>query len=63
MTWLLSPQEITSVAQAHRNSRDNFVQDEAIKAINDRINKKSTIVDGKVTLSVDLGTKTLGKIA
>lgn len=54
---LLSPNEITSVAQAHRNMRDSFVQDEAIRAINDRINNESTIIDGKVTISVDLGTK------
>ena len=54
---LLSPEEITSVAQAHRNMRDGFVKDEAIKAINDRISKESTIIDGKVSISVDLGTK------
>ncbi|MEA4871519.1 MAG: AAA family ATPase [Synergistaceae bacterium] len=54
---LLSPEEITSVAQAHRNMRDGFVSDEAIKAINKRISKESTIIEGKVTISVDLGTK------
>lgn len=54
---LLSPEEITSVAQAHRNMRDGFVDDTAIKAINDRISKESTIIDGKVSISVDLGTK------
>lgn len=54
---LLSPEEITSVAQAHRNMRDGFVSDEAIKAINERISKESTIIDGKVSISVDLGTK------
>ena len=54
---LLSPEEITSVAQAHRNMRDGFVGDEAIKAINERISKESTIIDGKVSISVDLGTK------
>ena len=54
---LLSPEEITSVAQAHRNMRDGFVSNEAIKAINDRISKESTIIDGKVSISVDLGTK------
>lgn len=54
---LLSPQEITSVAQAHRNIRDEFINDEAIKTINERIGRESTIIDGKVSLSVDLGTK------
>ena len=54
---LLSPEEITSVAQAHRYMRDSFVSDEAIKTINNRISKESTIIDGKVSISVDLGTK------
>jgi len=54
---LLSPEEITSIAQAHRNMRDGFISDEAIKAINNRISKESTIIDGKVSISVDLGTK------
>lgn len=54
---LLSAEEITSVAQAHRNMRDGFVGDAAIVAINDRISKESTIIDGKVSISVDLGTK------
>jgi putative ATP-dependent endonuclease of OLD family len=54
---LLSTEEITSVAQAHRNMRDGFVNNDAIKAINNRINKESTIIDGKVSISVDLGTK------
>lgn len=54
---LLSPEEIISVAQAHRTMRDSFVKDDAIQAINDRISKESTIIDGKVSISVDLGTK------
>lgn len=54
---LLSPEEITSVAQAHRNMRDEFMEDPSIQAINDRISKESSIIEGEVSLSVDLGTK------
>lgn len=54
---LLSSEEITSVAQAHRKMRDTFMDDPSIQAINTRISKESTIVDGQVSLSVDLGTK------
>ena len=54
---LLSTEEVTSVAQAHRNLRDGFVCNAAIKAINERISKESTIIDGEVSISVDLGTK------
>ena len=54
---LLSPDEITSVAQAHRKMKDTFIEDTSIKAINDRISREYSIVDGTVSLSVDLGTK------
>lgn len=54
---LLSSEEVTSVAQAHRNMRDGFVCDPSIQAINDRISRESSIIDGQVSLSVDLGTK------
>ncbi|MDD3322193.1 MAG: AAA family ATPase [Paludibacter sp.] len=54
---LLTPEEITSVAQAHRNMKERFIDDESIVSINERIQKESSIIDGKVSLSVDLGTK------
>lgn len=54
---LLSAEEVTSVAQAHRKMRDTFMDDPSIQAINTRISNESTIVDGQVSLSVDLGTK------
>ena len=54
---LLSLEEVTSVAQAHRNMRDEFMEDPSIQAINNRISKESSIIDGEVSLSVDLGTK------
>lgn len=54
---LLSSEEVTSVAQAHRNMKDTFIGDPSIQAINERISAESSIIDGTVSLSVDLGTK------
>lgn len=54
---LLSPEEVTSVAQAHRNMKDTFIGDPSIQAINTRISAESSMIDGTVSLSVDLGTK------
>lgn len=54
---LLSPEEVTAVSQAHRKMKETFIDDDSIKAINDRISKESSIVDGTVSLTVDLGTK------
>ena len=54
---LLSPEEITAVSQAHRKMKDMFIDDDSIKAINERISKESSLVDGTVSLTVDLGTK------
>ena len=54
---LLSPEEVTAVAQAHRNMKDTFIGDASIQAINERISKESSIIDGSVSISVDLGTK------
>lgn len=54
---LLSPEEVTAVAQAHRNMKDTFIRDASIQAINERISRESSIIDGTVSLSVDLGTK------
>ena len=54
---LLSPEEVTAVSQAHRRMKDTFIDDDSIKAINRRISEESSIVDGTVSLTVDLGTK------
>ena len=54
---LLSPEEIASVAQAHRKMKSTFIGDPSIQAINRRISDESTLVEGTVSLSVDLGTK------
>lgn len=55
--YLLSPEEITAVSQAHRRMKDSFIGDDSIKTINERISRESSIVDGAVSLTVDLGTK------
>lgn len=54
---LLSPEEVTAVAQAHRKMKDTFINDASITAINKRIQDESSIVDGTVSLSVDLSSK------
>lgn len=54
---LLSPEEVTAVSQAHRKMKDTFIGDDSIKSINERISSESSIVDGTVSLTVDLGTK------
>lgn len=54
---LLSPEEITAVSQAHRRMKDSFIGDDSIKTINERISRESSIFDGAVSLTVDLGTK------
>ena len=54
---LLSPEEVTAVAQAHRNMKDTFIEDPSIQSINKRIQKESSLINGAVSLSVDLGTK------
>lgn len=53
----LTPQDITTVAQAHRNMVGSFSKDESIRAINTRIASESTLVNGVVSLAVDFGTK------
>lgn len=54
---LLSAEEVTAVSQAHRRMKDTFIDNDSIKAINRRISEESSLVDGTVSLTVDLGTK------
>lgn len=54
---LLEPEEITAVSQAHRKMKESFVNDDSIKAINSRISSDSSIIDGNISLTVNLGTK------
>lgn len=53
----LELQDITSIAQAHRKMRDTFINDSSIRAINNKINQKSSLTDKKIELSVELVTK------
>lgn len=53
----LGPQDITSIAQAHRKMRDTFVNDPSIQTINKKINQDASLTDKKIALSVELVTK------
>lgn len=53
----LSTEEVTAVSQAHRKMKDTFFKDNSIQTINTKISKEANMLDGKVALSVDLGTK------
>lgn len=53
----LGPEDITSIAQAHRKMRDTFVNDPSIGVINNRINQDASMTDKKIELSVELVTK------
>lgn len=52
----LDTHEKNKVAQAYRQIKDIFSQDESIKAVNDKIMSTSKLSDKKIELSVDLGT-------
>ena len=53
----LEPQDITSIAQAHRKMRDTFDNDPSIQTINKKINQDASLTDKKIALSVELVTK------
>ncbi len=53
----LKPEEVINVSQAHRKMKDFFMQEEAIKAINEKIQTDSKISNKKVELSVELSSK------
>lgn len=57
MKGSLEPQDITSIAQAHRKMRDTFVNDPSIQTINKKINQDASLTDKKIALSVELVTK------
>lgn len=52
----LDTAERNKVAQAYRQIKDIFSQDESIKAVNDKITDIPKLSDKKIELSVDLGT-------
>lgn len=54
---LLTPADVTHVAQAHRNMVGTFASDSSIRQLNDRIASEATMPHGKVSLAVDFGTK------
>lgn len=53
----LSPEEIVNVSQSHRKMKEHFIDDPAIKAINEKISEASKITDKKVSISVELSSK------
>ena len=53
----LSTKEIVDISQSHRKMKDSFMQEEAIKKINEKIQEDSQITNKKVELSVELSTK------
>lgn len=53
----LESNEIVEVSQAHRKMRETFMEEEAIKKINKKIEIAANISDKKVELSVELSSK------
>lgn len=53
----LESNEIVEVSQAHRKMKETFMDNEAIKKINEKIKVASKISDKKVELSVELSSK------
>lgn len=54
---LLSLEEITTIAQAHRNMVDFFSEAKAIEDINEKITAEASMSNGSISLSANLGTK------
>ncbi len=54
---LLESKEIVDISQAHRKMKDVFMQEDAVKNINNRIQEASKISSKKVELSVELSSK------
>jgi putative ATP-dependent endonuclease of OLD family len=53
----LESKEMVDISQAHRKMKDIFMQEEAVKAINKKIQETSKISNKKVELSVELSSK------
>ena len=54
---LLSPEEIVSVSQSHRQMKETFMGAPAIDAINKKITVASKITDKEIKISVELSSK------
>lgn len=53
----LDTKDIVDISQSHRKMKDVFIQQEAVKNINTKIQENSHITNRKVELSVELSTK------
>ncbi|MDY5200728.1 MAG: AAA family ATPase [Sutterella parvirubra] len=53
----LTTSEIISVAQAYRSMKESFMSDKSIEAINQSISQHNALLDGKITIGVDLGSR------
>ena len=53
----LEPKEVVEVSQAHRRMKEVFMNEDAIKAINKKIQTDSNITTKKVEVSVELSSK------
>jgi len=53
---LLSPEEIVSISQSHRQMKEHFMEDASIEAINRKITEAGKITDKEVKISVELST-------
>lgn len=53
----LEDKEKVQIAQAYRKTKEAFIEDPSVKAINDKIGKKADISDKKLEISVDLSTQ------
>lgn len=58
---LLESEELVEISQAHRKMKDVFREEDAIKAINEKIKDTSDISDKEVELSVELSSKNAWK--
>ena len=54
---ILSLEEISTIAQAHRNMVDFFSEAKAIENINKKITAEASMSNGSISLSANLGTK------
>lgn len=53
----LTTKEVVDISQSHRKMKDAFMDEDAIKAVNKKIQADSQITNKKVELSVELSTK------
>lgn len=53
----LDPEEIVKLSQSHRQMKEHFMAQEAIKTINEKIKKAAKITEKNIELSVELSSK------